>query len=140
MSLQSKVVPTVIALILSVAISACASVYRSPGSESLSPSEIAVIDHKNPLGSDTVIEDIDGKWRGVGIIKRYELSPGEHSITVAVNKYGYTGGKITGWFQAQAGRVYVIDAILDTTAMRWGISITDKELGRRVDYRKPMDE
>ena len=137
--MNHHVLQIVVGIILSLMISGCATVYRSPGSELLKPSEMAVI-NKSSIHSDIVITTVNGKRRGpLDIIERCELSPGEHSITVALHKDGYTGGEITRWFQAQAGQEYVINAVIDTVAMKWGIAIVDKNLGQRVDYEKPID-
>jgi hypothetical protein len=140
--MNRHVLQIVVAIILSLIISGCASVYRSPSSESLKPSEMAVIEDKDPVHSGIVIVYVDGKWRGFGIIESYELPPGEHSITVALNKHFYKssleGGTITRWFQARAGRVYIIGVDIDMVAMKWGIAIVDKELGQRVDYGKSL--
>jgi hypothetical protein len=81
------------------------------------------------------IRFIDGKSRGFGIIERYELTPGNHSITAGLNLYGYHGNEITHSFTAKAGGTYSIKPLVSTKIMRWGFRIIDKATGKPVEHR-----
>lgn len=117
----------------------CAATYRTPGSESLPLSQLAILEHNSPTKSGITITKVDGKGRGFGIFERFELTPGEHSIT-AYPLLPYHGPEITRWFHAKEAGAYRVEAILNTTnrkAMWWSLGVTDKETGQRVDYGQP---
>jgi hypothetical protein len=119
-------------------VSACATVYRKPGTESLPSSALGSLEvvHEGTWG--VTIEEIDGQWRGMGKIQRYELPTGEHSIRAAVGNINYSGGgKIIRWFTVEAGKQYTIKTTLDPASMRWGLVVLDNSTGQRIDYDAP---
>jgi len=105
----------------------CASVYRQHGVTSSDPSKIAVIEDEPCKDKQClIIQEIDGKWRGVGWIKRYELVPGTRTlkfIFVAGRVHGQTG--ILVRFEAKAGRNYVIRHNANYGAMKWNPEVVD---------------
>lgn len=121
-------------LIMFVLISGCASVYKQYEGPQLSDDKIAVLEHPDPLHSVFVLEDVDGTWRGTGLIERYELLPGEHSITCSLRNPLQTSKKVTVYFKAVAGKKYVAKALADDK--RWTVEIKDKATGEIVSYYK----
>ena len=95
-------------------VSGCTTVYTQNKS-GLPTNSIAVLIHtKSQSGTGLIIEQVDGRWRGVGLIKRYELLPGEHSLTVTYSSKGWSSaGKLLIRFNAVAGKTYVIKCLTD---------------------------
>lgn len=109
----------------------CASVYKQHGVTSSDPSKIAVIEDEPCKNKQClVIQEIDGKWRGVGWIKRYELVPGTRTFKFvfvgAGGVYGVHGqNAILVQFEAKAGRSYVIRHNANFGAMDWKPEVVD---------------
>jgi hypothetical protein len=106
----------------------CASTYRQHGVTSSDPSKIAVIEDEPCKNMQClVIQEIDGKWRGVGWIKRYELVPGTRTfkfVFVAGNRV-HGQNAILVQFEAKAGRSYVIRHNANFAAMKWKPEVVD---------------
>ena len=132
-----------VALLLCVLVSGCATTYTSPDASNFSASQLGTLEHPDPVHSGVVIEQIDGKWRGTGIITSYKLTPGRHSVgaratAVFVNSAFYQGAKrAVRWFDVSPGAHYVIETKIDTAALRWNFWIIDKNTGQRVDRNHP---
>ena len=121
-------------LIMFALISGCASVYKQYEGVQLSDDKIAILEHPDPMNSYFILEDVDGAWRGTGLIERYELLPGEHSITCSLHNPLRTSKKVTVYFKAVAGKKYVAEALTDYK--RWTVEIKDKATGEVVSYYK----
>jgi len=113
----------------------CVTTYRQYSGAVLPEDKIGILEHA-PIGSNTgmIIEDVDGKWRGAGLIKRYELLPGEHSITCTLRNPLMTSKKVTVYFKVQAGKRYIAQDV--HKGGKWGIVILDKSNGKIVSYYK----
>lgn len=105
----------------------CVSVYRQHGVTSSDPSKIAVIEDEPCKGMQClVIQEIDGKWRGIGWIKRYELLPGTRTLKFFFEAGGVQGKRaILVQFDAKAGRTYVIAHNANYGTMQWRPEVVD---------------
>ena len=120
-----KVLLSLISLVFLVG---CASTYRQAGVEQLNPSSMAVIEAE-PCEKlkCLMLQEIDGKWRGVGWFKRYELNPGLRTIKFVYHA-PYIRGKtgIVVEFLAEAGHTYGVRANADHNNMTWRPEVFDK--------------
>ena len=119
-------------------VSGCASsIYRTPGAEDREIGQLAVVEYNGQLGAGGVnIMKVDGKSRGIGFFRRYELSPGEHSMTIDLNIPKASSRLVTLKFTAEAGRTYEVKYEIRETGLfsgNWRVWIEDKESGARVD-------
>ena len=114
-------------------LSGCATTYVAGDVSHAGSGQFGTLEHDDPVHGGIVIEQIDGKWRGLGIIKSYQLSPGEHSLGVRVNLPFYSSKRVVRWFNVKAGERYSIEAATDEAAHRWGFWILDERTGVRVD-------
>ena len=128
---MKKILLLIVAIIL---FSGCARIYRGYEGLPLNESEIAVLEHPNPMHSKFILEDIDGSFRGFGLIERYELLPGEHSISCTYHHPIFTSGKITIYFKAEANKVYVAQA--GDKNRKWMMRIIEKDTQKVVSYTK----
>jgi hypothetical protein len=99
----------------------------------------AVLIHKAPIMSGFLIVSIDNHPRPAGIIKRYELAPGEHAVVVELNEAYYQGDKVKIKFVAKPGEVYQIDADMKTKFFLtgyWWAWITEQSTGKRFDCER----
>jgi uncharacterized protein YceK len=125
-------------IVLSAALlSACAnSIYRTPGSESASVTQLAVLEYNGELGAGGVnVVSVDGKHRGVGFFRRYELSPGTRSFTVALNIPGASTKTSTLTFVAAPAKTYELKYQIQRTSAfggTWRVWIEDKQTGQPV--------
>jgi|GEM_PF-7012601 len=123
----------VIILFSILLLSACSSKYRQPELGYLPRSEYAVINVESCDNDCPIIQEIDGKWRGVGMFKEYEIAPGTRTI-----KFIYVQGFIqaqTGiivQLEAKKGEVYGIRANADHSSMTWKPEIYNKSTGQLV--------
>ncbi|WP_399697674.1 hypothetical protein [Xenophilus sp.] len=123
-------------LILSVAIlvSACASVYKQDGITSSEKSKIAVI-IVDPCKDKQclTIQEVDGKWRGLGSFSRYELLPGTRRLQFIFSAPGVHGTRaIIVEFEAHAGSTYELKSNADLSAMKWRPEVVDAGTGAVV--------
>ncbi|MBS0193432.1 MAG: hypothetical protein JSR34_04235 [Proteobacteria bacterium] len=91
-----------------VLMSACGSDRVLLGADALPPEQrVRLIDENMHFGSGRgfYIARVDGKWRGLGAVKAYELSPGIHTLTV-VAVDGRSGGGVTRRYDFAAGQTY----------------------------------
>ena len=114
----------------------CATTYRQYSGPELPEDKIGILEH-SPIGSNTgmIIEDVDGKWRGAGLIERYELLPGEHSITCTLRNPLMTSKKVTTYFKVEAGKRYIAQDV--HKGDKWGVVVLEKNSGQIVSYYKP---
>ena len=125
----------VLFFILTVIIfSGCSTIYRGYEGMPLSADKIAILEHPNAMHSPFILEDVDGKWRGMGVIERYELLPGEHSITCTLHNPFLTSAKITIFFKAEANKTYIAHAKVGNS--RWAMLIIEKATQKVVSYTK----
>lgn len=116
-----------------ILVSGCAAtVNRQYNGPPRNQSEIAVLEHPDPLHSFFIIEKIDGKWRGTGLFDRYELLPGEHSITCSLHDPTKRSRNITIYFRAEAGNRYV--ALARSDGKHWAMYIIDAHNRQVVSY------
>ena len=114
-------------LAMAIFVTGC-STYRQPGVDSLAKQDIAVIETDPCEGFRCLaIQEIDGKWRGVGWIKRYELAPGLRNIKFIYNAPGIVSqGAIVVEFIAEPGHTYGIRANAHHGQMTWAPEVFDK--------------
>jgi hypothetical protein len=127
---MKKIIPCLFLLSL---LSGCASIYHDPklaANSSLAP---AILVHEHPLKSGVVLEQIDGKWRGIGVFAKYELSPGEHSLLLALNQAFWVGEKLIVRFPAKAGETYHLENSLDTKMKYWSAWVIESSTGKKFD-------
>jgi hypothetical protein len=109
----------------------CATVYKQ-GTDGLPPDTIAVLEHqKATSGPGLIIEQVDGKWRGIGRFERYELAAGEHTLTVAYFD-GFLMGtsKLLVTFTAVGGKTYTLKG--SSEGWKWSAAVAEKESGTIV--------
>jgi hypothetical protein len=121
------IVRAIIAALPLLLLIGCASVYRQHGVISSDPSKIAVIEDEPCRNNQClVIQEIDGKWRGVGWIKRYELVPGTRTLKFVFKAGGAHGQTaILVQFEAKAGRTYVTKHNANYGEMKWKPEVVD---------------
>lgn len=109
----------------------CATVYTQ-NSASLPNDAIAVLEHnRSESGGGLIVQKVDGKWRGFGAIQRYELLPGEHTLTIAYFDGVFMGtGKLLVKFNAESGKTYSLRG--RSEGLRWSAAVADKESGAIV--------
>jgi hypothetical protein len=109
----------------------CASVYTQ-NSGGLPIDAIAVLEHNwSESGGGLIVQRVDDKWRGLGAIQRYELLPGEHTLTVAYFDGAFMGtGKLLVKFNAESGKTYSLKELSE--GLRWSAAVVDKESGAIV--------
>jgi len=117
-------------------LSACSTTYRQAELGSLPRSEYAVI-QADSCGNDCpIIQEIDGKWRGFGMIKEYEIASGTRAI-----KFIYVQGFVNAQtgiivqLEANKGEIYGIRANADRSSMTWMPEIYNKSTGQIVSKK-----
>ena len=68
------------------------------------------------------------------MIERYELLPGEHSITCSIHSPLLTSRKVRVFFRAEAGKRHVAQAVEFKEENKWNVVILEKESGEIVSY------
>lgn len=117
----------IVAALVSLLLVGCASVYRQDGIASFDTSKIAVIE-SSPCKNDQclIIQEIDGKWRGPGWFKRYELLPGTRKLKLVYVAPGTRGkNAVLIEFNAQPGGTYVVRENANYSTMKWNPEIVD---------------
>lgn len=108
-------VRSLVITILLIVLTGCFSVYKQRGVDSSDPTKMAVIETAPCKGHDCLlIKMVDGKWRGVGWITRYELKPGIRTLRLSF--MGGDSRRLGGYlfdsrdhileFEALAGHTY----------------------------------
>jgi hypothetical protein len=113
--------------LVSLLCAGCASVYRQDGTSSSDPSKIAVIE-ADPCKDNQclIVQEIDGKWRGPGWIKRYELLPGTRRLKLLFMAPGVRGrSAVLVEFNAQPGETYIIRENTNYSNMKWRPEVVD---------------
>lgn len=108
--------------------------HTQPGVDALLPEDVAVLEHDAQLIGGAVVSAIDGQWRGLGIPKLYQLTPGEHSVAAAYNGFGQTSASMTRWFYAKSGETYKVHVRIDQLRSKWEFGILEASSGYRVEY------
>ncbi len=111
--------------------------YSMEGAKGISPDELAILETKIEGCSDCIyVSDIDGKSRGYGYYKTYELIPGERSITVYGNsQLGFAKNATDIVFNAEAGKIYYLNLVSANNGY-WIASINDKQTKKQVDHEQ----
>jgi len=119
--------------VFAFALTSCAATFVDKSLTSESANDVAILEHADPVHGGIVIEKIDGKWRGNGIINEYKLAPGAHTIGVLVNRAFYASGQVNRKFDVLAGHRYLIEGFTDEKNLKWGFRIIDKATNTQVD-------
>jgi len=123
------------------------AIYRGAGTESLPPTAVATLENNYPasLGGVNIIE-VDGKHRGFGFFREYQLTPGTHTLMYEFTRYGWVldkGNRVDLKFEVEPGRHYEIKYSLRETTFNKGVFdtwIEDMPTGRRVSVRTASSE
>jgi len=140
-----RLLKLVIIAFVVVNLASCAATFVDKSITSQSVDDIAILEHEDPIHGGIVIERIDGKWRGNGIIHEYKLAPGTHTIGVMINRAFYASTQQNATFTVLAGRRYVIrgytedDNAARKEKIKWDFQIIDKATGARVDVESKSD-
>ncbi len=117
------------------ALSACSSVWRSPGFEGADATQLAILE--NLSSSKVSVTRINGVSTGIGGWKRLELKPG--STTVGLDLFSSFGtlpqGMVQLVFEAQAGQLYQLrwQLVQNSNGKRyWRGWIIDAATGKNV--------
>jgi hypothetical protein len=108
-------------------VSGCATTYRQDGAELIEASKVAVID-TSACEKDQcpIIQEVDDKWRGVGVFKRYNLVPGMRKLKLIFMAGGVTARRaFVLEFRAEPGRTYVMKANANYEFMTWNPEVLD---------------
>jgi hypothetical protein len=121
---------------IAIALSGCATVYRTPGAEGANAKDLAILEFNGNKAVGINPIEVDGKHRGNGFISRYELTAGEHTMTVALNiGIGVASKNITLGFRVDAGREYELKYEIEKKSVDQGIWrtwIEEKSTGQVV--------
>jgi hypothetical protein len=101
--MEKRILPLL--LLAAVLLSACTSTYRSSGAEGRPAASMAVLENNNEKVTNII--EVDGRHRGNVLFTRYELTPGEHTLKVAL--YAGIGGQgevLTIGLRVAAGETY----------------------------------
>ncbi|WP_124458614.1 hypothetical protein [Variovorax sp. KBW07] len=117
---------TVFAMVAVVA-SGCTSVRQYEGPERAA-SEVSVL--RLQRGSGAVINEIDGRFRGIGALDRHEFLPGRHTLAVqfmsaATGFLRFSSVPVRLAFDAKAGRDYVLITRTTPGQTAWTAWIVD---------------
>lgn len=128
-----------------VMLSGCVPIYHENGVQTFrqdgvvpgDASKFAVLETEPCDGANClIIHQVDGKSRGIGYIRRYDLMPGVRKISFKYMTPKYIGvSEIVVAFDAKAGHTYKTDVIVDTTAMVWYPRIIDLVSHKAVSER-----
>lgn len=127
--------PLALCLAASLALAACGSVYRMPGAESVPASQIAVLHEMKGQTESVGVTAIDGTSRGWGLFERFELVPGERTLTVQLFKGNTNSTPMKLRFRAEAGEHYELKyQIVPTGAMSgtWNARVVSRRDGKNV--------
>lgn len=120
-------------VVIGLSLQACSTVYRQAGLDRAPRSEVAVIEVASCGDNCPVIQEIDGKWRGVGTFKEYEIKPGVRNVKFIYMDAGYSGSRgLIVSFDAKRGAVYGVRANADRSRMMWNPEIVDTSTGQVV--------
>lgn len=142
----------VLCVIASLVASSCQSVYRDARLDIPNAPAPAVVLHEQPVMSGIVVSKVDGIQRPKGLIKRYELAPGEHTFSVVLNQIMVAGtinvvGSVNPpmliHFPARAGQEYYLQASVrrdpsgpNTVTGVWSTWIEEKGTGKRFEGKR----
>ena len=107
----------------------CKTAYRDPLLVAGAPS--AVLIHKSPVMSGYAIDSIDEKPGPRGMVSRFEIAPGQHSVVVALNEGLYRAEKIRIDFEANAGETYSLNADGKILGGTWWAWILEDSTGKK---------
>lgn len=114
-------------VVIGLSLQACSTVYRQAGLDSAPRSEVAVIEVASCGDHCPIIREIDGKWRGVGTFKEYEIKPGVRNIKFIYMDPTSSGSRgLIVSFDAKRGAVYGVRANADHSRQVWNPEIVDK--------------
>jgi hypothetical protein len=132
--IKMKTTVRVLSIIALLALSACASTYQQAGVASLSAKEISTIEVVPCDGANcTIIQEVDNKFRGVGWFKKFELTPGKHSLKILYKAPGLTSqGAVIIEFEAKPGETYGLRPNTDASSMQWMPEVFEKATNKGV--------
>lgn len=81
------------------------------------------------------IHTIDGKWRGIGNLKRYEFLPGTHTLKVyygPVGTFEHAEDYLTMSVDLKPGRTYDLIFTADEAKEKWNAFVIDALTGEMV--------
>lgn len=113
----------------------CASTYRDKTLDAPGAPTAAVLIQKFGTVSDFILYKIDDHNRPAGFMKRFELVPGEHTLTVGLNEGLYSGSRMKIHFDAKPGETYELNAAMKMKFLSgtWHTWITEVSTGKQFD-------
>lgn len=129
-----KITTRILSVIASLTLTACASTYQQTGVAALPKEEIATIEVDPCDGANcTIIQEVDNKFRGVGWFKKFELTPGKHSLKILYKAPGITSqGAVIIEFEAKPGVIYGLRPNIDSSSMKWMPEVFEKATNQGV--------
>lgn len=110
-----------------ILVSGCATTYSQDGTELIEASKIAIIDTGSCEKEQCpIIQEVDGKWRGIGQFKNYKIMPGMRKLRLIFTARGATAQRaFLVEFNAEPGRTYIMRANANFGAMNWSPEVLD---------------
>lgn len=111
----------------------CAVGYRTPGADANPLSDLAVVSFSDSRELGTIIE-VDSVPRQNWEVRRYELTPGKHTVRLTVNA-GISLADLTITFSVAAGKQYqIVAAVANPEEKSATVSVTvrDKATGQDI--------
>lgn len=105
-----RIVPFLLCtVIIGFVLGGCATVYRDPQAKGVPKETIAVLLDPSSISSDVIITHINGRRRGTGFFRRFELPPGMNTVTLVGNSQaGMRTDRTVLSFFAEEGKTYII--------------------------------
>jgi len=131
MALSKAVSIFTLCLILTSA--GCSSTKQYDGPEKPSSSVSILIRHEGGW-----IHTIDGKWRGIGDLKRYDFLPGEHTLKVyygPVGSFVHAADYLTLTVNLKPGRTYDLVFTADLAKKKWNAFVIDALSGEMASQQ-----
>jgi predicted small secreted protein len=126
-------------LLTAVLLSACTSTYRGAGTEGQPTASMAVLENNNETVTNII--EVDGRHRGNDLFTRYELTPGEHTIKVALyTGIGTQGDAPTIGLRVVAGETYELlyeRHNLGSQKISWRPYVVNKRTRKHVEFAVP---
>ena len=120
-------------VVIGLSLQACSTVYRQAGLDRSPRSEVAVIELASCGDHCPIIQTIDGKWRGVGAFKEYEIKLGVRNVKFIYRDGGFSGSRgLIVSFDAKRGAIYGVRANADHSRQMWNPEIVDNSTGEVV--------
>lgn len=118
---------TLILFLVPILLCGCANTYKQEGLGVVGVSEVSIIDTNSCKQQGCpIIQEVDGKWRGIGAFTRYELVPGIRKLRLIFMANGVTASRaVVVEFRASPGRTYTMRSNINYSTMTWNPEVLD---------------